>query len=65
MSLTLEAQPPEKAKSPPWVPVPKPQARVVSVGTVGNPVNAALKAPTLFIDCSTSLPLISNFVPFV
>ena len=65
MSLTLEAQPPEKAKSPPWVPVPNPQARVVSVGTVGSPVKAALKAPTLLIDCSTSRPLINNFEPLV
>ena len=65
MLLTLEAQPPENAKFPPWVPVPNPQASVVLVGTVGSPVNAALKAPTLLIDCSTSLPLINNFEPFV
>ena len=45
--------------------MPKPQARVVSVGTVGSPVKAALNAPTLFIDCSTSLPFINNLVPFV
>ncbi|KGF89376.1 hypothetical protein [Prochlorococcus marinus] len=35
-------QPPEKAKSPPCVPVPNPHAIVVSVGTVGSPVKAAL-----------------------
>ena len=35
------------------------------MGTVGNPVKAALKAPTLSIDCSTSLPLISSLEPFV
>ena len=63
--MILDAQPPENAKSPPCVPVPKPQARVVLVGTVGKPVRAALRAPTLLIDCSTSLPLISNLVPFV
>ena len=63
--MILEAQPPDNAKFPPWVPLPKPQARVVSVGTVGNPVKAALNAPTLLIDCSTSLPLMSNLVPFV
>ena len=45
--------------------MPTPQARVVSVGTVGNPVNAALNAPTLLIDCSTSLPLINNLLPLV
>ena len=63
--MTFEAQPPDNAKFPPWVPLPKPQARVVSVGTVGKPVRAALSAPTLLIDCSTSLPLISNLVPLV
>ena len=35
------------------------------MGTVGKPVNAALNAPTLLIDCSTSLPLISNLEPLV
>ena len=34
-----------------------------SSGTVGRPVSAADRAPTLSIDCSTSRPLISNLDP--
>ena len=45
--------------------MPKPHAIGESVGIVGNPVKAALKAPTLSIDCSTSLPLMSNLDPLV
>ena len=65
LSLILLAHPPESALLPLWAPAPTPHARGESWGTVGNPVKAALNAPTLSIAWSTSRPLIKSFVPLV
>ena len=64
LSFNLDAHPADTAIFPPWIPLPSPHDSFVSCGTVGNPVNAALRAPTLSIDCSTSRPLINNLEPF-